>query len=82
MPTGRDINGNTLKIPVDDFEYVTVNKEIPLELLAQELRLDKDIMKNLNLALVKGTTPPHQKYDIRLPYGMKKTAEYVLNELY
>lgn len=82
MPTGRDINGNTLKIPVDDFEYVTVNKEIPLELLAQELRLDKDIMKNLNLALVKGTTPPHQKYNIRLPYGMKKTAEYVLNELY
>jgi membrane-bound lytic murein transglycosylase D len=82
LPTANDIYGNTLKLPVDDFEFVTVKQEINLSWLAHELRIDYETLKNLNLALIKGTTPPNQKYSIRVPYGMKKTVEYVLNQHY
>ena len=82
LPTANDIYGNTLKLPVDDFEFVTVKQEINLSWLAHELRIDYETLKNLNLALIKGSTPPNQKYSIRVPYGMKKTVEYVLNQHY
>lgn len=79
LPSARDRNGKTLQIDPEDFEYYTTYKQINLEQLAYEIRLDYTTLKELNLALVKGVTPPNQKYKIRLPYGTKKTVEYILN---
>ena len=45
------------------------------------MRLDEQTLLNLNLSLIKGVTPPHTKYKIRLPAKMKKTAEYALENL-
>lgn len=64
--------------PYIDFDYVTVNKKISLERLAVELKLDYETLYNLNLALVKGCTPPHKKYTIRLPIGMKEACEHAI----
>lgn len=81
LPTGRDSTGKTKQYPVDDFDYITVNKPTSLKTLAREIRLDEDTMLELNLSLIKGITPPGTEYEIRLPAKMKKTAEYALEYL-
>ena len=65
-----------------DFDYVTVAANISLKSLAKELRLDYQILKNLNLSLVKEQTPPDRKYRLRLPAGMAlscKDALFAIN---
>lgn len=54
----------------DDFDYVTVTHSIRLDVLAMELKLDYDILRNLNLSLIKNITPPGREYRLRLPKGM------------
>ncbi|MGN0740690.1 MAG: lytic transglycosylase domain-containing protein [Treponema sp.] len=65
-----------------DFDYITVTESISLKALAKELRLDYQILKNLNLSLVKEKTPPDRKYRLRLPAGMAlscKDALFAIN---
>lgn len=57
------------------FDYVTVNDSISLARLAAEMRLDYNTLERLNLSLLKGETPPNTEYTLRLPLGMKRSAE-------
>ena len=81
LPTARDKNGKTIDSGAGKFDYVTVKESVHIERLASELRIDKDTLKELNSALRKNITPPNKEYAIRLPLGMKESAEYVLNEM-
>ncbi len=67
--------------PYCDFDYITVSGSVSLSELASELCIDEEILERLNLALRKKVTPPHQKYKIRLPCGMKQSAFYALNTI-
>lgn len=80
FPAARDSNGESY-ISYGSFDYLKVTKSVSLSRLAAELRIDEDILKELNLALIKGVTPPAAEYSIRLPIGLGKTAEYVLRSL-
>lgn len=82
MPSARDNNGKTIELRAGSFDYISVNKSISLKVLANELRIDESELTRLNLALIKGCTPPNSTYKIRLPEGMKHSAEYILKEIY
>lgn len=56
------------------FDYVTVNKAYSLSQLAQEMRIDESLIKQLNPSYTKGFTHPSNESKIRLPLGMEKTA--------
>lgn len=64
-----------------DFDYIYVDTEINLKRLACELRMDEETLKNLNRALLYGETPPNEKSRIRLPPGMKLSAEIAVKEI-
>lgn len=81
MPTARDSKGKTIDIRAGVFDYVSVNKSVSIKKLADELRIDEENFKALNSALVKGVTPPNQKYEIRFPEGMKDSALWALENL-
>lgn len=53
-----------------DFDYITVNHSISLIVLAMELRIEYEILRNLNLSLIKDCTPPGREYRLRVPSGM------------
>ncbi len=61
-----------------NFDYVTVNKAYSLNQLAQELRLDSTTLKRLNPSYTMGMTHPSKESEIRLPLGMKESAEDAL----
>lgn len=65
----------------DDFDYITVEKSVSMAVLASNLRLDERELLELNRALLKGVTPPNQKYDIRLPPGQKECAILALYDM-
>ena len=44
--------------------------------------MEPSILKKLNSALLKNCTPPDQKYQLRLPAGMKESAKIALNEIF
>lgn len=60
--------------PFDHFDYVSVSSRISLKQLAMELRMDETILRDLNPALLRGTTPPGEAYEIRLPARMEEAA--------
>lgn len=78
LPTARDAHGRTVSIPADSFDYLSVNKAVSLCTLASELRIDESTLTELNLALLRGITPPSSEYRIRLPEGLGLTAHYAL----
>lgn len=61
--------------PFDDFEYWTAKESVSLESIASALRMDLEILKHLNPALIQGITPPDEEYEIRLPVGTAKVLE-------
>lgn len=63
------------------FDYVTVNKPYSLKALAQSMRLDTNILLKLNPSFIEGYTHPTKESTIRLPIGMKQTAEESLSKL-
>ncbi|MBB5225792.1 hypothetical protein DYE50_07860 [Treponema ruminis] len=63
-----------------DFDYATSSREISLDRLAQEIRLDHSILKSLNTELLQGKTPPYN-YQLRLPMGMKRAAQEAIFEI-
>lgn len=81
FPTARDKDGRTIDIRAGAFDYVTTEKSVSIRALARELRIDEDELIRLNRALFKECTPPDRAYSIRLPEGMKSSAEYALRQL-
>lgn len=65
----------------DDFDYITVDKSVSMAVLASNLRIDERELLELNRALLKGVTPPNQKYNIRLPAGQKECAILALYDM-
>lgn len=61
-----------------NFDYVTVNKAYSITQLAQEMRMDVDTLKRLNPSFTMGMTHPSKQSEIRLPLGMKQSAEDAL----
>ncbi len=61
-----------------NFDYVTVKKAYSLNLLAQEMRMDAATIKRLNPSYTLGMTHPSKASEIRLPLGMKESAEDAL----
>lgn len=64
-----------------DFDYITTNTQINIDLLSSELKMEPSILKKLNSALLTSSTPPDEKYELRLPSGMKKSAEIAIAEI-
>lgn len=63
------------------FEYVCVKNAYSLKTLAQEMRIDYDILNKLNPSFIEGFTHPTKESTIRLPIGMKETAEKALENI-
>ncbi|SEQ28665.1 membrane-bound lytic murein transglycosylase D [Treponema bryantii] len=61
-----------------NFDYVTVKKAYSLNQLAQEMRMDAATIKRLNPSYTLGMTHPSKVSEIRLPLGMKESAEDAL----
>ncbi len=64
-----------------NFDYITVSKAYSLNQLAQEMRMDTATMKRLNPSFTMGMTHPSKQSQIRLPLGMKQSAEDALANL-
>lgn len=64
-----------------NFDYLEVNKAYSISQLAQEMRMDEKTLKHLNPSYVLGMTHPTKKSQIRLPLGMKESAEDALSKL-
>lgn len=61
-----------------NFDYVTVKKAYSINQLAQEMRMDTATLKRLNPSFTMGMTHPSKTSEIRLPLGMKQSAEDAL----
>ena len=64
-----------------NFDYIMVEKAYSLKQLASEMRMDYETLKKLNPSFVRGMTYPVKKSEIRLPLGMKKSAEDAIAKL-
>ena len=64
-----------------NFDYILVEKAYSLKQLASEMRMDYETLKKLNPSFVRGMTYPVKKSEIRLPLGMKKSAEDAIAKL-
>ena len=64
-----------------NFDYIIVEKAYSLKQLASEMRMDYETLKKLNPSFVRGMTYPVKKSEIRLPLGMKKSAEDAIARL-
>ncbi|MCI6186330.1 MAG: transglycosylase SLT domain-containing protein [Spirochaetia bacterium] len=64
-----------------NFDYIIVEKAYSLKQLASEMRMDYETLKKLNPSFVRGMTYPVKKSEIRLPLGMKKSAENAIAKL-
>lgn len=63
------------------FDFVTVNKAYSLNQLAQEMRIDEDLMKQLNPSFIRGFTHPSLESQVRLPLGTRQPAVEALAKL-
>lgn len=64
-----------------NFDYVTVKKSYSIPQLASEMKMDASTLKKLNPSYIRGMTHPSRESRIRLPLGMKKSAENALSKL-
>ena len=64
-----------------NFDYIIVEKAYSLKQLASEMRMYYETLKKLNPSFVRGMTYPVKKSEIRLPLGMKKSAEDAIAKL-
>lgn len=64
-----------------NFDYITVNKAYSLNQLAQEMRMDSATLKRLNPSFTMGMTHPSKQSEIRLPLGMKQSAQDALENM-
>ncbi len=64
-----------------EFDILPVKEAIHLAILASEMRTDYDNLKNLNASLTRFITPPNREYELRLPAGMKETAQEAIEAI-
>ncbi len=64
-----------------EFDILPVKEALHLAILASEMRIDYDNLKKLNGALTRFITPPNREYNLRLPAGMKESAENAIEEI-
>lgn len=64
-----------------EFDFITTKEQISLARLASEMRMEDKILLTLNAALLKKCTPPSSIYNLRLPSGMKESAEIAINSI-
>lgn len=63
------------------FDYISVHKAYSLSQLAQKLRIDENLMKELNPSFILGFTHPSKESKIRLPQGTRPAAEDAIASL-
>lgn len=63
------------------FDYITVKKAYSITQLAQEMRMDQNMLKRLNPSYIRGMTHPAKESQIRLPLGMKQSALDAIEKL-
>lgn len=63
------------------FDFISVNKAYSLNQLAHEMRIDEDLMKQLNPSFIRGFTHPSLESQIRLPLGTKETALTAISKI-
>ncbi|MCK9171000.1 MAG: transglycosylase SLT domain-containing protein [Treponema sp.] len=81
LPAAADETGKPLNPRAGYFDYVSVEGSISLVRLADELRMDKQLLFDLNAALTRRVTPPVGTWNIRVPEGMKQSAEDALSTI-
>ena len=81
LPAAADKNGKPVNPRAGYFDYVNVEGSISLARLADELRIDKKLLFNLNAALTRGITPPIGTWNIRVPEGMEQSAKDALSTI-
>ncbi len=64
-----------------NYDYITVKKAYSITQLAQELRIDSNTMKRLNPSFIRGMTHPAKTSEIRLPLGMKASAQEAIEKM-
>lgn len=67
--------------PYIDFGYITVDGQVYLNRLENELRLQEGTLSSLNLELFRGCTPPGKTTRLRVPSGMEKAVERTINSI-
>ncbi|MCQ2591598.1 MAG: transglycosylase SLT domain-containing protein [Treponema sp.] len=63
------------------FDYITVNQAYSIEQLAQSMRIEPTILKDLNPSFKLGYTHPSHESVIRLPLGTSPSAKKALEKL-
>lgn len=63
-----------------EFDYITTKQEISLDRISSELKIDSNVLRTLNSALIKGCTPP-SAYRLRVPEGMKESTMIALSAI-
>lgn len=81
LPNHNEEYGILINEKNGDFDYIIVEKAYSLKQLASEMRMDYETLKKLNPSFVRGMTYPVKKSEIRLPLGMKKSAEDAIAKL-
>ena len=73
---------NTLTNEVNSlFDYINVNKAYSIKTLAQQMRVEPEILQKLNPSFIEGFTHPTKESQIRLPLGTKETALQALQNI-
>ena len=78
---GLELPEITVSTRYAEFDYVTTAEEISLARLSSELKMEPSILQKLNPSLLKNATPPDEKYELRLPSGMKQSALIALAQI-
>ena len=81
LPNHNEVYEMLINEKNGNFDYIIVEKAYSLKQLASEMRMDYETLKKLNPSFVRGMTYPVKKSEIRLPLGMKKSAEDAIAKL-
>ncbi|MBR7064590.1 MAG: transglycosylase SLT domain-containing protein, partial [Treponema sp.] len=79
IPSASDELGEPINPRAGFFDYAEAKGSVSLRRVAQEMRIDESLLFSLNAALIKGITPPNQKWKIRVPEGMAESAKDALS---
>lgn len=80
IPTGRDADGKDINPRAGAFDYADTKGAVSLKRLAEDLKIDEDMLLSMNSALFREITP-HTPYTVRVPEGMGEAAEYALERI-
>ncbi len=85
LQIARDPEAHGFDHPADPpirYDLVTVDRAVPLRLLAKMVGASTEEVADLNPALVRGTTPPDREgYRVRVPEGTKEIFQYAYAQM-